>query len=675
MMSKARRQFIVGRRAELNLFRDRVLCDPPSAAALHVHGSPGVGKSTLLGLFADSALDRGFAVVAVDGRDVDATPPGLVRALCASAGVDDFDAFDHMLMDRPTVIMVDTYEALSVLDPWIRERFTPLLPGSTRVVLSGRSKPTLEWLTSPSLAGLHHSLQVRNLDRASSREILRRRQVPDREHAAILDFTHGHPLALSLVAELFQQDPDLRFDPVEAPAVVHRLVETLLDSVADPERRAAIELSALVRTTTEELLATALGIDDPVRLFSWLADLSFIETHPRGVAPHDLAREALARDLKWRNPNRFVELHDRARAHYRIRLETVPTDHVQTLMDYVYLHRDSPFVGPYMDFSGEGEAHMDVFHPDDAETILAMVRAHEGGQSAAIAQRWLERAPSWFTIVRAPLASMAGFFLQLPLHELTPHEVAFDPVAAPIVEATSVALRDGESALLFRYWMSGSEYQGISPVQSRIFIEMVHRYLTTPRLVQSYLICAEPLFWEALFAYADMPRHTMFEGPGYGVFGHDWRARPPVAWLDLLAAREVAEEPVFVVEEPAMDLVVLAEKEFRSAVHDALRNYGREAALRASPLLRSSLVVRRLAGGEPVESLRQLIKEAAEKATSSEDTAKLYPALYHGFLNPAPNHEAAARQAHMSYSTFRRYVATARDLVADQLWELETSGP
>ena len=47
-LAAARRGRFVGRVAELELIRQAVLADEPPFAVLHLHGSGGVGKTTLL---------------------------------------------------------------------------------------------------------------------------------------------------------------------------------------------------------------------------------------------------------------------------------------------------------------------------------------------------------------------------------------------------------------------------------------------------------------------------------------------------------------------------------------------------------------------------------------------------------------------------------------------------
>ena len=77
-------------------------------------------------------------------------------------------------------------------------------------------------------------------------------------------------------------------------------------------------------------------------LFDWLRGLSFIESQADGLFPHDLAREALTVDLRWRNPDWYKELHKRARNYYTARVsQTSGLEQQRLLYDFVFLHREN----------------------------------------------------------------------------------------------------------------------------------------------------------------------------------------------------------------------------------------------------------------------------------------------------------------------------------------------
>src|SRR6266480_1561963 len=95
-------------------------------------------------------------------------------------------------------------------------------------------------------------------------------------------------------------------------------------------------------------------------------------------------------------------------------------------------------------------------------------------------------------------------------------------------------------------------YQNVSGVQSAIFLGIVQWYFT-PGLAVSMLRCVNPEFWQQILNYADLHHlpeldHELND-QNYGWYMHDWRQRPPLAWLDLMGKREINEEETATVEQ------------------------------------------------------------------------------------------------------------------------------
>jgi hypothetical protein len=177
-----------------------------------------------------------------------------------------------------------------------------------------------------------------------------------------LEFTHGHPLALSLVAEVFSQRGHVGFRAEESPDVVKTLMERFVQQVPGPAHRAALEACALVRVSTQALLGEMLAMpasgaasEGVHTLFEWLRVLSFVESSAEGIFPHDLARETLAADLRWRNPDWYVELHNRARKYYTDRLsQTSGLAQQRLMLDTVFLHRENAVIRSFFDWQTTG---------------------------------------------------------------------------------------------------------------------------------------------------------------------------------------------------------------------------------------------------------------------------------------------------------------------------------
>ena len=133
-------------------------------------------------------------------------------------------------------------------------------------------------------------------------------------HGRLLEVSYGHPLGLSLLADQVVRHGSIDL-AVDSPDLVATLVQRFLGTVPDLEQRQALEACALARVTTEPLLRAALDSADVRELFDWLRDLSFVEAGPDGLFPHDLARDVIDRDLRWRDPDSYQLVFRRVQAH------------------------------------------------------------------------------------------------------------------------------------------------------------------------------------------------------------------------------------------------------------------------------------------------------------------------------------------------------------------------
>ena len=674
-LAQARRARFVGREAELNLFKAALSAEIPPFNLIFIYGPSGVGKTALLEQFAELCRQHEIPAFYVSGHLVEPTPNSFLAALGAEELPDRFCLF------------VDNYERLGALDGWLREKFLPGLPRRCLTVIAGIRRPTLAWLADPGWAEVIRVIALRNLSRPEARRYLKRLGVPPAQHGVVLDFTHGHPLALALVADLFRQNPEFNFRPEAAPDVVRFLLEKFLAEVPSPAHRLVIEAASLVRTLTEPLLAVMLGLPEHEvwELFDWLRQCSFVEAGPHGLSLHDLVREVLATDLKWRNPDRHTELLNRARSFYVQKLrQTKGPAFDRFLLDYMFLHRNNPAVRPFYAVGESYDYLADVYRPEDRADLEAMVARHEGPESARLFAHWLERQPRGVVVFRDSRYRVAGFILFVALHEASPEDLAADPgtrTAWAYLEGTC-PLRPGEGATMVRFWMDRDRYQGICPVQSLVGVQMVRHIMTTPGLAFSFLVCADPDFWGLLALYTDFERlpEADFEvgGRRYGVYGHDWRARPLTAWLSLMAEREAAFRPLPEPQPAGERPVVLAKADFWQAVRQAFRDFHQGERLKTNPLLKSRLVLSRVE--EPtnlrdrVEVLRRLLLEAAETLKASPRQAKLFKVLYHIYLQPAESQERAAELLNLPLSTLRYQLTKAIEQAADFLWNRELEG-
>lgn len=681
-LAAARRGRFVGREAELELFRSALLAEQPPFAVLYLYGPGGIGKTTLLREYARMAEQQGVPALLLDGRGLDPSPQAFSSALRRALGLDEAGSPLEALAQAPrSVLLIDTYETLAPLDAWLREDFFPQLPGQSLVVMAGRTPPAAPWRSDLDWAALTRIVSLRNLRPEESRVYLAARGVAEGRHPEVLAFTHGHPLALSLVADVLnQRDAQIAFGPQANPDVVQLLLERFLRQAPSLAHREALEICAHVWITTEALLADVLGEEEAPALFAWLRGLSFIEQGPLGLFPHDLAREVLDADLRWRNPQAYQALHHQVRKHFD-KIMRAARGHAKQLVmrDITYLYRHNPVTSSYYDWDVLGKAYTEPATPEDEPAILEMVQRHEGDASAEIARYWLQRQPGAFTIFRSKEDRSLGFMAMLTLSAVTPTEAEADPAMAAAQRFLQRygPLRKHEELDCVRFWMGREDYQAadihnlVTMVAGTAFRE------GNPHRAWSLATVADADHWQPFFASLnfDYTREADFTvgGRSYGVFTHDWRVEPVSAWAKRVGDRQLEAElqtrrasPT-----PSEQLVVLSEPEFTKAVRQALRDYTRPAALVTNPLLRSRLLTRE-AGGEPTPAaLQGLLRDAAATLQGNPRDEKLYRAIRRTYLEPAPSQEQAAERLGLPFSTYRYHLTNGIKRITAWMWQRE----
>jgi hypothetical protein len=499
-------------------------------------------------------------------------------------------------------------------------------------------------------------------------------------HGRMLELTHGHPLALSLLIDVLEQSSGS-----EAPAlafeydVVGRLVECFLAGVPSPRHRAALELSAQARFTTAGVLRSAFGAETGEALFAWLRGLSFVEIGEHGLFPHDLVREVIDADLRWRDRAAYAELHTHVRRDVVARIMgTGGRERQRALADLMFLHRGNPAASAFWDWSSLGQVYAEPAAEHDHGALVAMVERHEGRESAAIASHWLARQPDAFVAFRDGGADPVGFLAQISLSAAGEADRAADPAARATWRHAQRhgAPRPGDEVLLGRFAMDRERYQAPSRSFNVLTTRTTQEWVSRPRLAWYYLVFADPGAVAPLMGYIYFHRapDADFEvgGRRYGVFAHDWRRDGAATWLERMNTRELGAEGAEAAA-PAPATVALSQPEFASAVRRALRDLHRPDALAANPLASTRAVGDR--GGSAADAVCGLVEDAVAALRADPRDAKLARALERTYLRPAPTQEAAAELLGLPFSTYRGHLGRGVERVIDWLWQRELYGP
>ncbi|MGP4050868.1 AAA family ATPase [Streptomyces sp. 2A115] len=368
-LAAGRDRVFVGRQAELSLFKAALAGDTRAYPVHYLYGPGGIGKSTLLRRFVQEARQAGRDVIEVDGRTLTPTPEGFLEAAGKALSTPD------------AVLLVDTFERCQGLEGWLWERFLPQLPMGAIVVVAGRLAPDPRLTADPGWDGLLHVTSLRNLMPRDAAAFLTARGVPLHTHEALLSFTGGNPLALTLAASLAMKDATTTPNWKPSRDVIPTMLPQLIGDTPSPRHRKALEICAHAHVTSESLLRALMDGDAP-ELFSWLRAQPFVETTAAGVFPHDAVREALEADLRWRDPDGFAAMHEQILRYFIAQIRTASeAKMLQATGALIYLYRADRRMSEFNDWREVGQVVEQPYEPALRERVLELAGAAEGEQS------------------------------------------------------------------------------------------------------------------------------------------------------------------------------------------------------------------------------------------------------------------------------------------------------
>jgi DNA-binding CsgD family transcriptional regulator len=484
----------VGREAELAALADATAASPFIVA--FVHGPGGVGKSRLLRA-ALSGMPDDVRTLVLDGREIEPTPEGFLEALASAAGAAGPALADVLAAlaadERRTVVGLDSYERLGLLDAWLRRVLLPALPAQVVTIIAGRDEPLPAWTTAPGWAGQVRVLKLGPLDQADSLTLLRSRGLDELRAARMNRFARGHPLALELAAAALRADPDLDVAAEPPGAVIAELLGALLVDLP-PDVIGALEAAAISRRVTESILRSLLARPNVREEYEALGRLPFVERTPAGLVLHDLVREALARDLEERDPEAHVRYRRRAWSYFEARARApVPERLWEITADLIYLIQN-PVLRASCFPAGAGTDSVEPAVEADGPAILAIVAAHESPGATALLVRWWTTQPGTFSVARGPDGGVGAILHLARFEAIDPHLLADDPVArAWQAHARAVPPRPGHDILAMRRWLGRDSGEMLSPAVGACWLDVKRVYMQLrPRLSRLYSVMADP---------------------------------------------------------------------------------------------------------------------------------------------------------------------------------------
>jgi len=481
---------------ERELARLARLFDPTGPLIVLLHGVGGIGKTSLVRVFERESAARGRQVRLLDCRGVEPVPLGLLSAIGTSLGVELTNISQAAAalgaLAEPMVFALDNYEALRLLDGWLRTEFLPALPISARFIIMGRSLATAPWIAAPGWADHVLSLRLGPLPEADVAAFLARRGFTEAVQDRIARFSRGNPLALQLCTASLADKPDALSGNLELNQVIDYLALACVNEIADPVLREAIEAASLVRRVTRPILEAMLPDHSAENILANLRQLSFVESAADGLAFHDAFRLAIESRVAAMDPVRTRKLKLAAWQSMRDQLVVAGARNTwRHTADLLFL-LERPVLREAFFPSGV-TLPVEGARPADRDPILDIARIHDGDASAAIMSEWWKQAAHMFSVARGSAGEVVGFYVMARLQDIPGSLSECDPLLAVWLSYVQARGNDPRRPYLFiRCLLPRALGERQSPEWAACVLDAKRAYLENPRAVGVFTAIQEP---------------------------------------------------------------------------------------------------------------------------------------------------------------------------------------
>jgi hypothetical protein len=232
------------------------------------------------------------------------------------------------------VLMLDTFEQLSVLEVWARD-FAQRLHPNVPLVLAGRALPSWGRAWSGWLAQTRVE-ELKPMTPETMRELIGRYYAtmhggePNQAQVeAIISFARGLPVVVTSAVQLWVAYGVEDFQSVK-PQVVADLVDRLLEGVPR-ELVPMLEAAAALRWFNKDLLRAVTQQEDVSAAYDELRRFPFIRPRAEGLALHDAVREIIDENMRVSDPERHHEWHERVARFFEAQLTNARSQEYERL--------------------------------------------------------------------------------------------------------------------------------------------------------------------------------------------------------------------------------------------------------------------------------------------------------------------------------------------------------
>ncbi len=579
--------------------------------------------------------------------------------------------------DTADVLVLDGFEKIAAVERFLVDEALPKAGSKLCVIVTTRTRFEPGAPLMKRMRALTREIVVPPLDEEDARTFLAKRRVPESDHAGIWEFSAGHPLALTIIADHYAQKPEFRFHPRLSADIIAILVAELVRDVPSPAHEDALYACCMPHALDEELLTAMLACApaEGRELFKWLGRLTFMERDHEGIVPHALVRNALYDDLLSNRPNAHLAFARNASEIMLARMNgSVPTRGHEQLLRALYMRRRA---APALDGFGMETLFQAYLKPStaaDIDELAAIVEHWEGRESSERYRRAFAHDSGLFYSLRDGGAEPVTINSYVTLRDLPEHVRRGDAVLEGAYELWRELEPEGKwDMAVARWWMTRKGYHALGPeLQPQTMCGPFLLATRAPGLRYVVFANAPPEVWEPLapsYGLRVTGRRVSTYGREMGLVVGDIHALsggPQSPRMTVIHVTRFHIHSLAALGEatprPALD-----EEAFASAVRSALAVLRRPHELSRSPLVDIGL-----AGGEGTAGVVAAF-EAAFSALEAQpgyaESAKLLRATY---LGASAKQEAIAADLGLPFGTYRHRLRRAHEELTAQLWATET---
>lgn len=538
LREKAERRF-VGRASELAELSNALAAEPGGTQLYFVHGPGGIGKTTLLERLRSDATRAGIVYASLDASAITATPVAMVAAIAedlaligTTATVQDIAA--AMTSSDCRLLLIDSFDATADASGWVREKLLPALPAEVRIVVAGQNAPDTLWTAHPLWSEEMRCIQLNSLSSEESSHLLQAHAVDEVAHGAIIELSHGHPLALVLLAAEMRKYG--RIPSSLGQDAMRELIKRCVSGAPTPLHRTALEVSARARTTTSALLA---DVVDPLQapiLFNWLSEQCYVNVGARGLSPHNLVRDVVDENLRWRDPEGSRAL-DGALNRCLLSQLRNGRDDSHTAMELQFLERNSAVMKRYFDFGALGSVSIAAAVAADWDGIARLRDAGLPPAEKAMFDLWSGHPATRTFVARRPDGSVCGVTLIIRIDRLDDLTADEDPIVSAVRRSMRQSrLGPDGVCLMSRFTIPEGDRREASAAMNALQICHLMHWATEQDLLLWIIVAHHPDHFAPLLAEMHFERmpgcDRTVEGVPVGCFVHDWKSEPWLVWRD-----------------------------------------------------------------------------------------------------------------------------------------------